>query len=108
VNAIGVVGVFVGTLIGNLFLIPPLGRSALREVEATAGEFIHRSLMPSVLPVIVLLVVAGVVVVAPLGDLLTAVLGAGLGGIAYVATTYRFSMRPGELAELKDTVFGRE
>jgi O-antigen/teichoic acid export membrane protein len=108
VNAIGVVGVFVGTIIGNLFLIPPLGRSALREVEATAGEFIHRSLMPSVLPVIVLLVVAGVVVVAPLGDLLTAVLGAGLGGIAYVATTYRFSMRPGELAELKDTVFGRE
>ena len=108
VNTVGVVGAFVGTLIGNLFLIPVLGSAMLREVGAGAGEFIRRSLMPVLLPVIVLLLVAGVFVVAPFGDLVTVVLGTGVGGIAYLATAHRFSMRPRELGELRDAVFGRE
>ena len=60
------------------------------------------------LPVVVLLGVAGVFVVAPLGGLVTIVLGAGAGGLAYLAAAYRFSMQPGELTELKGSVFGRE
>ena len=108
VNTIGVVGAFAGTLIGNVFLILPLGRVMLREVDARAGEFIQRTLVPTALPVLVLLIVSGAFVVAPLGDAVTVVLGSVAGGLAYAAVASRFSMRPGELIELKDTVFGRE
>jgi O-antigen/teichoic acid export membrane protein len=107
VHHIGVVGVFVGTLIGTAFLIPPLGRSMLREVDASAGEFIRRAVLPTIFPVLALLAATGVFVVANLGDIVTVVAG-GLAGLGvYVLCVTRFAMKKGELGELRDTVFRR-
>ena len=108
VHVVGVVGVFQGTLIGTAFLIPPLGRSILREAGTTLRQFVRQALVPAVVPTLVLLVVAGAAVVAPLGNVLTVVLGGGVGVLAYAVAASRLSMRSGELAELRDTVFRRD
>jgi O-antigen/teichoic acid export membrane protein len=108
VHAVGVVGVFEGTLIGTAFLIPPLGRSVLREVGAPAREFVGRALLPTILPLIALLAVTGAIVVAPLGDLATVVLGGAAGLAVYALCVFRLAVRRDELAELRDTVFKRD
>ena len=75
---------------------------------ASLGEFLRRAVLPAVLPVLALLTVTGAVVVAPLGDVATVVVGGGAGLAVYALSVSRFAMRRGELAELRATVFPRD
>lgn len=104
VHRIGTVGAFLGTLVGTVFLIVPLSRSALAEVHATRRELWHTAIQPSVAPNLALAAVAGLVVVAPLPDPATLVAGAGLGLVAYVLVARRWSFSRAEVAGLRATM----
>lgn len=106
VHAIGIVGVFVGSLLGTALLIPLLGRSILAEVHLTARHFMRTAIAPVALSVLALVGAASIVVALPLADWPTAVLGALAGGAAYALAASRTALRHGELAMLKKTVFG--
>ena len=104
VHLVGTVGVFLGTLVGTVFLVVPLARSSLSDVGAGRREFVTAALRPSLAPTLALAAVAGVVVSAPLPDLVTLVAGAGLGTGAYAAVAHRWSFSPDELSGLRATM----
>ena len=104
VHLVGTVGAFLGTIIGTCFLVLPLRRAALHEVGADRREFFQESVVPSIAPNLALAAVAGAVVLAPLPDLGTLVLGGGLGLVAYAAVAWRWSFRRAELAGLRATM----
>jgi O-antigen/teichoic acid export membrane protein len=107
VHAVGIVGVFIGSLVGTAFLVPLLGRSMLAEVRATAGRFLRAAVGPVVLATVALALGAGAVVALALPDLVTVVGGALAGGAAYALAASRFALQPGELRRLKEIVLGR-
>lgn len=104
VHLVGTVGAFLGTLIGTCFLVIPLRRSALEEVGADRREFVRTSVLPSLAPNLALAAVAGAVVLAPLPDLTTLVLGGGVGALVYAAVAWRWSFERSELAGLRGTM----
>ena len=107
VHAVGIVGVFQGSLIGTALLVPMLGRSMLAEVGVTAREFLRTTVLPVTIALLPLAVVAGAVVALPLSDWPTVILGALAGGAVYAVTASRVALEPGELQRLKQTVLGR-
>ncbi|HET7719989.1 MAG TPA: polysaccharide biosynthesis C-terminal domain-containing protein, partial [Acidimicrobiales bacterium] len=106
VHAVGIVGAFVGTLLGTLLLVPMLGRSALGEVGVTAREFLTTAVGPPALAVLPLLAATGVIVGLPLPDLATVVLGVLAGGAAYAVAVPALALEKGELGKLKRTILG--
>lgn len=100
VKRYGVVGVFVGTLVGTAILVPSLGRAVLSEYGISAVEFVRRGIVPVLVPVVALFVVTlGVHAVVP-GNLATVVAAGGAGFVTYVVATLRFGLRPAETREL--------
>lgn len=100
VHVVGIVGVFIATAIGAIILIPLLGRPFLRSVDITAGDFVRTSIRPVAVPVVLQVVVAAAVLALPLGPWPTVILGAGLGLAVFIAAATKWSMAPGELAEI--------
>jgi PST family polysaccharide transporter len=107
VHAVGIVGVLIGSLVGTALLVPMLGRSMLAEVGVRAWDFARQAVLPVVAAVLALVVAAGAVVALPLADLPTVVLGALVGGAAYLLAASRVALEPGELGRLKETILGR-
>ena len=100
VKRYGVVGVFVGTLVGTAILVPSLGRAVLNEYRMSAVDFVRRGIGPVLIPVLALFVVTlGVHAIVP-GDLATVVAAGGAGLVVYVVATLRFGLRPVETREL--------
>lgn len=106
VHAVGIVGVFIGSLVGTALLIPMLGRSILAEVGVTAGEFLRTAVAPAAAAVAALAGGAAAVVALPLPDWPTVIVGVLVGGAAYVVTASRVALHPGELQRLRRTVLG--
>jgi O-antigen/teichoic acid export membrane protein len=107
VHAEGIVGVFLGTLVGTALLVPMLGRAMLAEVGTSAEHFLRVAMAPVVIATLALVVAAGTVVVLPLPDWVT-VLGATVAGAgAYAVAASRLAFQPGELGRLKEIILGR-
>ena len=106
VHAVGIVGVFQGTLIGTAVLLPLLGRSILSEVQAGARHFLGAAVAPVAVATAALVLAAAAVVALPLSDWATAIAGVLAGGAAYVLTATRVALHPGELRRLQETVMG--
>jgi O-antigen/teichoic acid export membrane protein len=106
VNAIGVVGCFVGTLIGTAFLVPLLLRSALRATHTDAAIFARRALAPALAPSACAALVAALVVIAPLSDLVTVAIGVPLGLITFALVAAGWSIDRGEFTSLRQTLGG--
>jgi len=104
VHLVGTVGAFLGTIIGTVFLVIPIRRAALDDVGASRGEFVRVAVRPVLAPGAALAAVAGVVVLAPLPDLATLVLGGALGALAYAAVAWRWAFSRAELAGLRATL----
>lgn len=104
VHLVGTVGAFLGTLIGTVFLVIPLRHSALEEVGAGRAEFVRGSVLPSFAPNLALAAVAGLVVLAPLPDFTTLVLGGTAGMLVYAAVAWRWSFSRAELSGLRATM----
>jgi O-antigen/teichoic acid export membrane protein len=107
VHAVGTVGPLQATLISTLITVPLIGSSALRAVHQPPGAFLRLAVLPAVIPSLIGAGVAGVVLLAPLGDLQT-VLAGGVGGIAAItAATLRWGISPDELRGLFSAVSRR-
>ena len=107
VDQVGIVGAFIGTLIGAVFLIPLLGRAFLRAADLRAREFLRSAVVPCLLPTAALVAVMFVVALLPVGPLVTIVLSAAIGGVAYLAVAWRWSLQAGEVANLRSTLARR-
>jgi O-antigen/teichoic acid export membrane protein len=99
-NTIGLVGVFLGTLVGTSVLVPLLGRSVIGEVRASPLQFVRQSVVPAILPTIAMILTIAAVRAAGLGDWPTIVVGGLLGLIAFAVTAVRFSLHRSERAEI--------
>jgi hypothetical protein len=107
VHVVGIVGVLQGTLLGAAVLSLPLAREVLRETGVSGRELARHSLLPVVPPCLALVALSGTVVLLPLGDLTTLIVGASAGGAAYVFVATRWAIQRDELLELRDLVLGR-
>lgn len=100
VHAFGVPGAFVGTLIGGTVLTPPLLRNVLRITDLRLGRFLTESVVP-VLPVALATAVgAGVVLLLPVGNLATVIVGGGAGIALATVVALRWATTATERADL--------
>jgi hypothetical protein len=100
VEAVGLVGPLIGTLIGTAVLLPPLGRAAVREGGMTVGGFLRGAVLPVVPPAAAMALAAGAVVLAPLGDVATLVVGGGVGLAVYALVARLVTIDRSEVREL--------
>ncbi|MCB0965040.1 MAG: lipopolysaccharide biosynthesis protein, partial [Acidimicrobiales bacterium] len=98
VEAIGVAGAFAATLASAAISLPLLLHAALDEVGLGAGEFVRRAVVPALPAAVAAAAAAGAVVLAPLGSLVTLVVGGGLGVLAALAGTWLVGLDPTERA----------
>ncbi len=101
VQMVGLVGVFLGTLLGTAFLVPLLARAFLSEVDLAPSTFVRLSVLPVLPAVVCLLVTAGIVVALPLDDPTTLALGTVFGGAAYLGCVLLTALPGGERRELR-------
>ena len=100
VQAIGVAGVYIGTLVSAVAFFPPVVRAFLREVDLSAHDAALSVLRPLVAPTAALVVSAGLVLALDLAPLRTVVLGALLGLSTYVLVGAHTAFGPGVLRGL--------
>ena len=108
VPLIGPVGTFLGTLIATLVLAPLLVRPLLRCIGESVRDFLVATVLPSVVPCVLLAATLSLVVAVGARDIVTVALAAALGGAVYITTAMRTSIRPGEMRYLRDLVRRRE
>jgi O-antigen/teichoic acid export membrane protein len=104
VHVIGIAGAFVATLLGGLVLVPALVRAGSREVELPVRRFLASGIAPLVAPVAAMAVIVGLVVLSPLGNLATILIGAGLGGLVYIGVALRLAVSREELALVRQSL----
>ena len=104
VHVIGIVGVFIATLVGAAVLLPLLGRPFLRATGLGLGTFVRTTLRPVLAPAVLQLIVTLAVVALPLSALATVIAGGGLGVAVFGSAALRWSLAPGELAELRSVL----
>ena len=96
IGPLGLNGVFVATIISATVLFPVLGRAILAEIEVPLRPFMDEVVAPVLRPTLLLTIgVAGVLALG-LNDLPTVVLGAAVGGLAYVIGVWRTALLPEE------------
>ena len=103
VHLIGVVGCFIGSLLGTTALIPILGRASLDAADDDTSTFLRHAVLPSLLPTVALLLVGAAVVALPLNDFLTVTLGGVLCMGAYVVVAYKLSVSRQELQSMRES-----
>src|SRR5205814_2418235 len=101
VHVVGMVGVFIATLVGSAVLTPPVLRAMLRAVDSNLRRFVTDSLAPALPPLTALLLVASGVVALGLRDIPTIAFGALAGGAVYLWVAKRWSLDRSEIDELK-------
>jgi O-antigen/teichoic acid export membrane protein len=104
VHVYGIVGVFIGTVIGTLVLLPGLGRAVLDEYDTSASEFLRDAVVPALIPNVLLLAASLATVAVVNGDIVTIVAASVVGLAVYTASTFRFGLHRGEALELVNTV----
>lgn len=104
VNAIGIVGCFLGSLVGTVILVPLEGRAALKATRTRAADFLRRSIAPSIAPSAALAIVGGIVVVLPLSNPATLAIGLPLSLAAYIVVGLRWSGGRDELRSMLASV----
>jgi O-antigen/teichoic acid export membrane protein len=101
VNVVGIVGVFLGTVIGAIVLAYPLGRAALATTGTSRPRFFREAVLPVVAPTLVMAAAAGATLALPLRDAPTLAIGAVTGIGAYALVAARWAVRRAEVDELR-------
>ncbi|HEX4493096.1 MAG TPA: oligosaccharide flippase family protein [Acidimicrobiia bacterium] len=104
VNRYGIVGVFVGTIIGTAVLVPSLGRAVLDEYGVTVREFLGQAVVPALVPNLILFAVALATTALLRGAVVTIAVTAVVGALVYALATLRIGLRHGEARELVGVV----
>lgn len=99
-HVVGVVGVFLGTLVGNVVIAVVLQPSILDATGLRANEFWSDAVRPSIAPVLAQLVTALLLLRIDLEPLPSLLLVGGASTAVYVAVALRFSVTRAELREL--------
>jgi O-antigen/teichoic acid export membrane protein len=103
-HVIGTAGVFLGTLLALLVLVPALTRATCRRVELPIGGFLRQGVAPAVLACLPMAAVVGVVELLPLRPLTTLLVAAPLGALVYVVTVTTLVLHRNERDELRDVL----
>jgi len=85
-------------------MVPSLTRSMLRATETTLSEFLREAVVPLLAPSVALVGATGLVVALRPPDVLTLVVGAVAGGVAFAVVAVRWSMHRAEFDELRALV----
>ena len=104
VNAIGVPGAFIGTLVGGLVLSPVLLHNVLRQTDLPLRPFLVEAVLPAVPMMLVAAVGAGLVLVLPFGNLVTVITGAAFGLALAAAVGLRWATSQPEREDLIATL----
>jgi O-antigen/teichoic acid export membrane protein len=104
VHAVGIVGCFIGTILGATLLVPFLGRSTLAATGSNAVTFLRRAVLPCLLPSAAMAVIGGIVVALPLRDLATLVIGVPAASLAFGVTAFRWSVSHDELRSARQSI----
>jgi O-antigen/teichoic acid export membrane protein len=100
VQWMGASGAFVATLLANLMVVPMLVRSFLALAEVPLREFLRQAVAPALVPVAALAATTGIVVLLPVGDVVTVVVGSTLGLAAFVLGARATVVPRAELVDL--------
>jgi O-antigen/teichoic acid export membrane protein len=104
VHVYGIVGVFIGTVIGTVVLLPSLGAAVLDEYGIRASTFLREAVVPALVPNLLLLGATVATVAVASGDIVTIVATGLVGLVVYTASAFRFGLRRGEALELVHTI----
>jgi O-antigen/teichoic acid export membrane protein len=104
IHAVGIVGVFIATILGSFVLIRVLGRAFLREVDISAKEFVTQSVLPSVGPSLAMASVVAAVLVLGLSPLSTILVGGASGVLVYGIVAGFVSSNQDELAVFRSAL----
>lgn len=100
VNVVGIVGVFIATLLAAVLLVPLLGVPVLRVAELSAQEFVTAAIAPVAVPAAAQIAVIAVVLAQDWSAWPTLVVGGVTGAAVYVLAMLRFAAPPSELRAL--------
>lgn len=101
VHVVGLVGVFVGTLVAAAVEVPILGPATLRATGITRTAFLRTVVVPVVPPVLAQLTVLVVVLGAGMGPFMTILFGGGIGLLAFVLVSLWTAIPVAELRKLR-------
>lgn len=101
VKVVGVVGVFIGTLISSLVEVPLLGPSILRAAGVSAVEWTRTVVLPVVPPLVAQLVLTGLVLVTDLSPLWTVVAGGAIGFLGFAGVARLTAISGAEIRTLR-------
>lgn len=104
VEVIGLAGVFLGTLAGSFVVAPMLLRAARSDLGRSLVPVAGRAVLRAVPASLAAAAVAGIVVAAPLEDVLTIVLGGAAAAAAAIPAALRFGIDRGELRGVADAI----
>ena len=111
VRHVGIVGVFIGTLVAAPFVVLPLLRAALLRVQVSVREFLRHGLGPAIIPTVLLTVAVGSIKQARLDDVVTLVAGGLIGVVVYAGSVFSYALAESERvairAGIKRVVAGR-
>ena len=107
VHVVGLVGVFVGTILGAAALVVVLGRAIVRETALPGWDSLIAALRSALFPTAGFAAVALLCVGAPVSDVGRLVAAVVVGGLVAVAATLRWSLTPDERRELMAALFRR-
>ena len=107
VQLVGLVGVFVGTIVGSAVLVPILGISIIRGTPVSGWSALISAAKASWPPTAAFAAVALACVIAPIPDFWRLVAAGILGGFGAVAAGLRWSLMPPERRELISALLRR-
>jgi hypothetical protein len=100
VDSLGAKGAFLASLIPAVCLIVPLAKAGLDSVDASVAVFLRHAVWPAFVVGLPTVAATSTVVLLPLSDLVTVIVGGGVGLVAYLVMMARSLRASGELAEL--------
>jgi O-antigen/teichoic acid export membrane protein len=101
VHAVGIVGTFIGSIIGSLVLTALLLPPVLEETGLGLRHFTRSSLFPALPPSVAMAAAAGAVLLLPLGSFLTVLLGGLFGLVVFILVARQWSLEGSEVGELR-------
>jgi O-antigen/teichoic acid export membrane protein len=104
VQHVGIVGVFIGSLIAAPFVVVPILRASLVRVQVPKREFLRHGVRPVIGPVVILAATVGVVAVVPLADMTTLFVAAALGALVYACSAFSLALDHDERVAVRAAV----
>lgn len=99
VNLVGVAGTFQATIAGAVISMPLMLAAVTDDLRVGIGSFLRAAILPAVPAALGAIVGAGVVLLLPLGSLVTLLVGGALGAALAAAGAYAWGLRPSERAK---------